>query len=164
MPTYSHRQRCENLDSTILIINTSKMTNNKIIVAGVVGAMSLLLIGSLIFGLTLPQFGETLNGSAIGVMKNPEEFGWIPLIIGHLAYGWLFAIIFGRWANISTFAGGVKAGLILAALISMGNELISFGSTNVDSFTGTLVNIVLGTIVFALMGGVVGAMLGRGEK
>jgi len=140
------------------------MTNNKIILAGVVGAISLLLIGSIIFGLTLPQFGDTLNGSASGVMKSPEEFGWIPLIIGHLAFGWLFAITFGRWANISTFAGGAKAGLILGGLISLGNELISFGSTNVTSFTGTVVEIVLGTIVFALMGGVVGAMLGRGEK
>lgn len=140
------------------------MTNNKIILAGVAGAMSLLLIGSMIFGFTLPQFGDTLNGSASGVMKSPEEFGWIPLIIGHLAFGWLFAIIFGRWANISTFTGGAKAGLILGALISLGNELISFGSTNVSSLTGTVVEIVLQTIVFALMGGVVGAMLGRGEK
>ncbi len=140
------------------------MTNNKIILAGVAGAMSLLLIGSMIFGFTLPRFGDTLNGSASGVMKSPEEFGWIPLIIGHLAFGWLFAIIFGRWANISTFAGGAKAGLILGGLISLGNELISFGSTNVSSLTGTVVEIVLQTIVFALMGGVVGAMLGRGEK
>lgn len=140
------------------------MDTNKILVAGIVGGIAAFILGFLTWGLALNSFMEQNMGSASGVMKDEADFNWIAMVLGHLSWGMLFAIVFGRWAGISTFATGAKAGAVLGFLISFTYDMINLGSTNLTTTTGAIVDIVAMTIVSAIVGGIVAMMLGRGKK
>lgn len=139
------------------------MNNNKIIVAGIVGGIAALIIGFLVFGLALAGVLESNMGSATGVMKSEDDFLWVPMVIGHLAIGFLLAYIFGKWANISTFGTGAQAGGVIGFLMSTAYGMINYGSTNIYNLTGVIVDIVATTIVSAIIGGIVAYVLGRGK-
>ncbi len=136
---------------------------NKIIIAGLVGGVVAFVLGFLVWGLALSSFLEANTGSATGVMRDESDFLWIPMILGHISWGILFAYIFGQWANISTFATGTSAGATLGFLIGFTYEMINLGSTHLTTLTGSIVNIIAMTVVSALVGGVVAIMLGRGK-
>jgi uncharacterized membrane protein len=140
------------------------MNTNKILVAGVVGGVVAFLLGFLAYGVLLSDFFANNVGSAKGVMRGDGEMLWIPMILGHLAWGFVFAIIYGRWASISTFATGAKAGAVLGFLIASTFNLINLGSTHISTTTGAIVDIIVMTVVASIVGGVVGMMLGRGDK
>lgn len=139
------------------------MNTQKILLAGLLGGVVAFLLGFLFYGMLLTNFFEANAGTATGVMRGDTDMLWIPMIIGHLAWGLLFSLIFGRWASISTFASGAKAGAVLGLLIAITFDMISLGSTNVSTLNAALVDIVVMTAVSALVGGVVGWFLGRGS-
>jgi uncharacterized membrane protein YagU involved in acid resistance len=140
------------------------MKTDKIVIAAVLGAAAAFLMGFLTHGMLLTDFFEANQGTATGVMRGDTEMLWGPMIIGHLAWGMLFAVIYGRLANITTFADGAKTGALLGFLISLGYDMIMMGSTNILSKTGAAADIVLATIITAIMGGVVAWYLGRGAS
>ena len=137
------------------------MSTSKILVAGIVGGIVALVIGFLTYGIALESFFQANMGSASGVMKSQEQLQWIPLILGHIAMGLLFAVIYGRWANISTFSTGAKAGAVIGFLVGAAFGLINFATTNIANLTATLVDIVISAIMSAIVGGIVALMLGR---
>ena len=140
------------------------MSNSKIITAGLVGAVVAFLLGFITWGNLLTDFFMDNSGSATGVMRGDDEMQWIPMILGHVTWGLLFAIIFGRWANISTFATGVKTGALLGFLIGASFDLIQLGSTHISNTTAVVVDIVAMTVVSAIVGGVVAWVLGRNNE
>ena len=109
----------------------------------------------------LSDFFQANAGSANGVMRGEAELMWGPLILGHLAMGLLFAIIYGRWASISTFVTGAKAGAILGGLMALTYDMINLGTTHVMSPTGAVVDVVLSAILSAIIGGAVAWFLGK---
>ncbi|MCB0639144.1 MAG: hypothetical protein KDC54_21085 [Lewinella sp.] len=139
------------------------MNTNKILIAGLVGGVVAFILGFLLYGLALSGFFEDNMGSATGVMRKEADFQWVPMVLGHLTWGLLLAIIFGRWANISTLATGAKAGAVIGLLVGCTVDLINLGSTNLMNLTGTIGDIVVMTVMGAVVGGVVAMMLGRGK-
>ena len=137
------------------------MNTNKILIAGVIGGVVAYALGFLTFGIALRDFFQANSGSATGVMKAPDEIQMIPMIIGHLTWGLLFALIYGRWANIKTFATGAKAGAVIGLLSAATFDLINLGAMNISTTTGVIVNIVCVTVISAIVGGTVGWFLGR---
>ena len=137
------------------------MNTNKILLAGLIGGAVAFLLGFLIFGIMLSEFLQSNAGSATGVVRGESEMLWAPMVIGHLAWGMFFAIIYGRWANISTFATGAKAGAVLGFLSALTQNMINLGSTHVMNPTAAMSNIVAVSIVSAIVGGVVAWFLGR---
>ncbi len=137
------------------------MTTNKILLAGLVGAIVAFLLGFLVFGILLNDFFLNNTGSATGVMRGDTEMLWGPMILGHLTWGILLAVIFGRWANISTLATGAKAGALIGFLVSCTNSLINLGSTNIMNTTAAITNIIAVSIVSAIVGAAVAWFLGR---
>ncbi len=138
------------------------MTTNKILLAGLLGGIVAFILGFLVYGLLLTNFFAANSGSATGVMRE-EDMMWIPMIIGHLTWGIMFAIVYGRWAGISTFVTGAKAGALLGFLIGATFDMISLGSTHIMNVTGAITDIVVMTIISAIVGGMVGWFLGRDE-
>jgi hypothetical protein len=139
------------------------MNTTKILVAGLIGAAVALLLGFLCFGMLFADFFESHTGSATGIMRGDENMLWGPMIIGHVAWGLLFAIIYGRWASISTFATGAKAGAVIGLLVGLTVDMIYYGSTNIYDLTGAMTDVVLMTVLSAIVGGCVGWYLGRGS-
>jgi len=139
------------------------MSNNKILLAGLVGAIIAFLLGFIVYGNVLTDFFIENSGSASGIMRADDEMQWVPMILGHITWGLLFAIISGRWANISTFVSGAKAGALLGFLIGTSFDLIQLGSTHIANLTGVVVDIIVMTILSAIVGGVVAWFLGRNK-
>lgn len=137
------------------------MSTNKILLAGLIGGITAFILGWLIYGTLLMGFFQENAGSATGVNREMEEMVWWAMIIGHLAMGYLFAIIYGRWANISTFATGAKAGAVITLLIALTYDMIWYGSTHLMTLTAAIVDVVVSAVVGAIIGGVVGWWLGR---
>ena len=136
------------------------MKDNKILIAGLIGGIVAFLLGWLVYGMMLNGFFQSNHGSATGVDRNPEEMVWWAMIVGHLAIGYLIAIIYGRWANISNPATGAKAGAILGALMGL-IGFINYGVSNVANVTATCVNVIATAIITAIVGAAVAWWLGR---
>ncbi len=137
------------------------MNTNRILLAGIAGGVTFFLLGFLVYGMLLMKFFAANQGTAQGVMKDPPEM-WA-LAVGNLAWGFLLAIIFGRWAGIKTFGTGARAGIVIGALMSATYNFNALGTTNITTLTAVLVDIVVFALMNAIIGGVVGAMLGRGK-
>lgn len=137
------------------------MSTNKILIAGLIGGVAAFILGALFYGLLLGDFMKSNAGSATGVERAPEEIVWWAMIIGHLAWGFLFSVIYGRWANISTFVTGAKAGGVIGLLLGLGYDLIWYGTSNVMNLTATFVDVFVTVVMSALIGGIVAWWLGR---
>lgn len=129
--------------------------------AGLVGGAVAFLLGFLAYGVLLSDFFQANAGSAKGVARGDTEILWIPMIIGHLAWGLLFAIIYGRWANISTIETGAKAGAVIGLLVAVTSDMIALGTTHISNTTGAIVDIIVMTAIAAIVGASVGWFLGR---
>jgi hypothetical protein len=135
---------------------------NKILIAGLVGGIVAFLLGWVIWGILMADFFKANVGTATGVEKMPPDM--LFLVISNLAWGFLLALIFGRWASISTFQSGAIAGGVICLLIGVSYELGMYSMMNVMTLNGHVVNIILGGIMGAIIGGLVAWVLGYGAK
>ncbi len=138
------------------------MNVNKMILATVGGGVTAFVLGWLLYGMALADFFQANQGSASGVMKDPPEM-WA-LIVGNLGHALLLAYVFARWAGVSTFGGGLKAGAVLGLLMALGFDFIMLGTTNLMNLTACIADLVVFTVLMGLTGGVVGLILGSGKK
>lgn len=136
------------------------MTAQKRILASVVGAIVLFLLGWLMYGMLFADFFANNSGSATGVMKSNEDMDLVYLFIGNLFQAYLLVYIFGKWANVSTFMGGLTNGIIIALIMGYGWNLISLGTSNVYNMTAALVDPLVWAIMYGITGGVIGWLLG----
>ena len=139
------------------------MNTNKLITAGLIGSVVAFILGWIIWGNLLTGIMGEYSGTASGVMRGEEEMLWLPLILGHLGLGFLLAIIYERWATISTFATGAKAGAVIGLLVSFANNMIMLGTTHLMQPTGAIIDILASVVSMGITGGVVGWWLGRGK-
>ncbi|MBK7476585.1 MAG: hypothetical protein IPI11_11450 [Haliscomenobacter sp.] len=141
------------------------MRTNKILLAGLAGGVVYFLLGWLIYGMVLASFMDgqsTPEGMA--VMRPDEGMIFWAMIVGNIAGGMLLAVIFGRWANISTWQTGAMAGAVIAGLMAMSYDFLLYGTTNMMTLTGILVDIVVYAVMGAIAGAVVALVLGSGKK
>jgi len=137
------------------------MNAKKLIVAGLLGSVVAFILGWIIWGILLSGVTANYAGSATGVMRGEDEMLWLPLAIGHLGLGFLLAIIYERWATISTFATGAKAGAVIGLLVAFANNMIMLGTTHIMQPTGAIIDILASAVSMGLTGGFVGWWLGR---
>ncbi|MFQ5448795.1 MAG: hypothetical protein ACE5FF_17870, partial [Saprospiraceae bacterium] len=126
------------------------MSNTKILVAGVIGAVAAFILGFLIYGMALSGFYD--SHMAEGYMRADSEIVWWAMIVGNLAWGMLFALIYGRWASISTFATGAKAGAVIGALVALTYNMTSYAMSTMMDITITLADVVVTAVLAAIIG------------
>jgi hypothetical protein len=137
------------------------MTAKNRILATLVGFVVLFLLGWLLYGFLLMDFYQANSGSATGVMRTDDEMVWWSLIVGNIMQAYLLVYIFGKWANINTFSGGLKAGLIIGLITGFAYNLMMYGTSNLSNLTAALVDPFVSATMLAVAGGVIGWMLGR---
>jgi len=138
------------------------MKTSKLLWAALAGGVVYFLLGWLVYGMLLMDFFEKNSGGATGVMR--EQMVWWSLILGNLLVGCLLAWVFGRWAGIKTFMGGLVGGLVLGFLVSAAYDFTGFGVMNLNNLQGAIVDIVVNTLMMGITGGVVGWVLGMGKE
>lgn len=136
------------------------MQTNKLLLGTLAGGVTYFIAGFLLYGLLLMKFFEA--NSASDIMKDP--MAWWALILGNLVWGFTLTYIFARWANISTFMGGLTAGALLGFLIALSVDLSMYGTSNISNLTATLVDPIVNGVMTGLTGGVIGWVLGMGKK
>ncbi|MFM7486378.1 MAG: hypothetical protein ACKOC0_14225 [Cytophagales bacterium] len=137
------------------------MDAKKRILATLAGFVVYFILGFLTYGMLLVDFYASNVGTATGVMRSDADMQWWALIAGNVMMAYLLVYIFGKWANITSFAAGLKAGTILGLIMALGFSLNMYGTTNISNLTAALVDTVVMAVMMGATGGVVGWVLGR---
>ncbi len=141
------------------------MSTNKILLAGLAGGVVFFLLGWLLYGMALASFMESqTTPEGASVMRSDDSMLFWAMIVGNLAYGFLLSVVFGRWANISTWQTGAMAGAVIIGLLACGVDFMFYGTTTIMTMTGILVDIVTFIVMGAVAGAVVAMVLGSGKK
>ena len=126
------------------------MNTKSFLLSGIVGAIVYFLLGCLFYGVLFTE----LHGDT-------EPCMWM-IALGCLFMALLIALIFNRWANISTFSTGLKAGFVIGLLYSLSMCFFWFSSKCIN--TDFFITIAIETISLAIVGGAIGAASGFFEK
>jgi hypothetical protein len=139
--------------------------NTKVLLAALAGAVASFLTGWVIWGMALKGFFEANTTDAgRAVMRSDDGMVMWAIFVGCLAWSLLMALVFSRWANITTFKTGAMAGAWLGFLMALGADMFSYGGMDASTLTAVLVDPILNAVQGALVGGVVGWALGYGNR
>ncbi|MGB0280319.1 MAG: hypothetical protein ACPGAA_05985, partial [Flavobacteriaceae bacterium] len=93
--------------------------NKSIIYSTITGTIVYFLLGWLFYGILFTDL-------------YPESDSMLFIFLGCLFYVLIFSIVYARWASISTFKSGAKAGLILGLLYSLSMSFYMASSMGLD--------------------------------
>jgi len=137
------------------------MDTKKFALAGLIGGVAYFFLGWLVYGILLMDL-MAIPEEFKSVIEYPEEeFRISYMIMSCLASGFFITFIFTKWANISTFKTGAKAGAIIGLFISfmVGTSMVSMYKFAL--MANTLYDMVGSAITLGLTGGIIGWYLGR---
>lgn len=140
------------------------MKTSKLLYAGLAGFAAYFLLGWLLYGVLTMSYFEGQTPEAARDISRGDNMLWWSLLLGNLIIGFFLAFVFSRWANITTFRGGLIGGAIIGAFIMAGFDLTMHGTMDMMSLPAVFVDVVVGTVMWALTGGVVGWVLGMGKE
>lgn len=135
------------------------METKKFVLGTVGGGLALFLMGGFIYGLALNSF--ILENAGPGTIRD-EPIAW-SMILSQVVMGAFVTYIFGRWASISTFAGGAKAGALIGLFLGFGTAFDLYAFSNLMNLSVALVDPFLWVLRYAVAGGVIGLILGMGK-
>lgn len=134
--------------------------NTKVLLATLAGSVVTFLSGWVLYGMAFKDFFDA-NTTEAGrsIMRGEQMMMWA-IFVGCLAWSLLLALIYSRWAGISSFKGGAIAGAWIMFLVALGADFFSYASMDVSAMTTALVDPVINAVQGALAGGVIGWVLG----
>ncbi|HRH43262.1 MAG TPA: DUF1761 domain-containing protein [Pyrinomonadaceae bacterium] len=136
----------------------------RVAIAALVGSVVMFGLGFLIYGVLLDSYmrGSMTPEAAKTMKEMPNLFG---LFVSNLAFSWMYAFVFERWAGIKTFVSGLIAGILIVVPIAIGFDLNMFSTMNLTSgFTPIIVDVLAVTVLSAISAGVIGQVLGMLNK
>ena len=135
------------------------MDTKKFLTGTLAGGVVYFLLGYLLYGLLLQGFFESQSATDANVMRPDDQMVWWALVLGNFFYAAFLTYIFLKWAHISTFKGGFRAGAAIGFLLGLAYNLIYYGTSTMMTLTGALADVVVSTAMAAIVGGVIGAVL-----
>lgn len=138
------------------------METTKLLLGTVVGAITLFLLGWVVYGMMLMDFMAANAGTATGVNKPEPEL--LHIFIGNLFTGLYFTIILGNWAKVTSIGEGLKVGLIVGVLSAAGLDFVMYATTNMMNMTALCVDILAWTAMAGITCAVITATISRGAK
>lgn len=138
--------------------------NTKVLLAALAGAVVTFLSGWVLYGMALKSFFDANTTEAGAAVMRGESMVMWAIFVGCLAWSLLLAMLYSRWAGITTFKSGAMAGAWIMFLVALGADFFSYASMNVGTMNTTLVDPFINAVQGALAGGVIGWALGFGNK
>ncbi|MFN0014294.1 MAG: hypothetical protein ACKVU2_07065 [Saprospiraceae bacterium] len=132
--------------------------NNRVLLAALAGGVTSFLLGWLIWGILLADKMRETAARFPGLMKETEDL--VLIFVSCLIGGLLMALLFSRWAGITTFMGGLMAGAWISGLIAASFDVMFMATMNMMDWNGAIVDILANVVSGAVVGGVVGWVLG----
>lgn len=134
----------------------------KVILAALGGGIISFLLGWLIFGVLAAGYYEANMVKYNGLMKNPPDI-WL-ILVANVVSALLLALIFDRWASITTFGSGLMNGMLIGFLVVLSFDLFLFATLHLYPLMILAMDVVLNTLLSGVTGGVVALILGYGKK
>jgi hypothetical protein len=125
------------------------MNTKSFLLSGIAGTIVCFLLGWLFYGTLFTD-----------VYPQNDEECMLFIFLGCLFYAFTFALVFNRWAQISTFSSGVKAGFLIGLLWSLSMNFFMYATKeSIDS--NFLILIAIDAVSAAIMGGVIAVVIGK---
>jgi uncharacterized membrane protein len=137
--------------------------NVRAILAALAGAVVMFLLGYVVFGVALHSWYDQQMAAAHSLLNLPMPILWA-LFLAQLMFTLLLALVYDRYATITTPAGGALAGLWMGFLVFMSYDLSSFAFFKFVTLQFAVIDGLLNTVIAAVAGGVIGLVLGMGKK
>jgi hypothetical protein len=139
----------------------------RLLVAGITGAVISMIVGWLIWGMLLANyFASTLSPAGKAVIATEPRI--LPLTVAQLAFGFFYAFIFIRWADIRSLTSGLFAGAVIGFFLALTTDLMNDAFlTNIHVGANTpvmLVDIACAVVLGACIGAGEGLVLGLMSK
>ena len=135
------------------------MDIKRFIIGTVVGAITLYVLGYLIFDLALGWFYSANAGSATGLVKDPQVIWAVAL--GTLSYAALLTLVIEIRGGSITIVDGLKIAAIVGFLLWFTVDFIFYGNFNMSNLTLTFVDPLLELIRAGIGGAVIAAVFGK---
>ncbi len=140
--------------------------NTKTLLAALAAGVFSFLLGWVVWDMLglMDYFAKNTTAEYNALMKGPESMSLPGLFLSNLVMGLLLAWALGRM-NASTWMGGLVAGAMFGALITLSYDL--FFHSMMNMFTGTsimVVDVLVAAVTTGLTGAVAGFVLGTGKK
>jgi hypothetical protein len=140
------------------------MTPKSFVSSTIVGGVTVLVTGSLIFALPPLQrfYAYAMTaGSASGVARESPQV-WA-VVLGALSYGAFIALAIGSRQRAITIADGFRIGALVGFLLWFTANFMLFGVSHVGNMTSAIVNPLIELVPGAISGAVIAAALRRGH-
>lgn len=135
------------------------MNIKRLSIGSVVGAVTLYLLGMLIWQVLFADFFEANSGSAVGVDRD-APIVWA-IIVGTLCYAVLLTLSLESSGASKSLVDGLKVGAVMGALLWGTADFILFGLTNLSTLTGAVADTLLEGVRGGIAGGVIAVVLGK---
>ena len=138
--------------------------NMKVLLAALAASVAAFLLGWGIYGIALHSYSEAAMNKFDGFMKAEENWSWLSLIAGNVAYGCLLAFIMWRM-GVTTAKGALLPGFVIGFLLSANFDLMMHAMSNIFyERMFIVVDALAGGVMAALTAAVAGLVLGSGSK
>jgi hypothetical protein len=131
-----------------LTLNYIIMNTKSFLVSGIAGSIVSFLLGWLFYGILFSDI-------------YPQEQCMLYILLGCVFYAFTFALIFNRWAQISTFSTGLKAGFFIGLLLTLSTNFFMQASSTASLSIDFIIPVAIDTASAAIMGGVIAAVIGK---
>lgn len=126
------------------------MNTKKFILGGIAGGIVDFLLGGIFYGVLFTDIYPS--------DENATNYAFI--MLGCLTFGFLMSYIFVKWASITQFITGAKAGAIIGLLYGLSMNFFMYSSKEPD-YNLLAIDTVLNIVMGAAVGGVVALVNGK---
>ena len=127
------------------------------IVGSLGGAVTLFLLGFVIYGLLLMDTEFMAMDPDMGWKQQPDL---IALFVGEWMTCMLITLVLGYWSDIKTFGGGLWAGALVGLFFGLAYTFSMYAFRTDTEIVNGLMDTVLTIIRFGIAGGVMAIILG----
>ena len=140
------------------------MNTNKLLFGTLIGGVAFFLLGWLLYDMVFSKTLADLMPGMADIQRPNKEYDMVAMVVASLAFGFLLAYIFEKWAVIRSFMGGLVAGATICFIMAIAYDSIWHATTTVGSWGGTALDAVISAIQGGIAGGVIGWWLGYNRK
>ena len=135
------------------------MDTKRILIGTLAGGVTMYVLGYLMFELMFAEFYAANAGSATGVSRDPN-LEWA-VALGSLSLAGLLTLAIEARRDAVTLGNGFMTGAVVAFLLWLGVDLISYGLQNVANLTRALVDPLFEFVRGGATGAVIASVLAR---
>ena len=121
------------------------------LLSGLIGAFVYFLLGWLFYDILFPEIHSKTTEPNISY-----------IFLGCLCMAFLVALIFCRWAQIKTFATGLKAGFVFGFLYTLSMNFFMYSNQSIDANFFSI--LAIEALILAVVGGFIGYVNGAFSK